>query len=48
MRGFQPRLVSSLQKNNNFIVQDDFPLASLPLLGYSVDNPDTEDDINKV
>jgi len=27
--------------------QDDFPLASLPLLGYSVDTPDTEDNIQK-
>jgi len=27
--------------------QDDFPLASLPLLGYSVDIPDTEDNILK-
>ena len=29
-------------------LQDDFPLASLPLLGYSVGNPSTEDEINKV
>jgi len=27
--------------------QDDFPLASLPLLGYNVDVPDTEDNIQK-
>jgi len=27
--------------------QDDFPLASLPLLGYSVDTPSSEDNIHK-
>jgi len=27
--------------------QDDFPLASLPLLGYTVDIPSQDDDINK-
>ncbi|XP_076454236.1 FERM, ARHGEF and pleckstrin domain-containing protein 2-like isoform X3 [Babylonia areolata] len=27
--------------------QDDFPLASLPLLGYAVNQPDPEDGINK-
>lgn len=27
--------------------QDDFPLASLPLLGYTVDTPSQEDEINK-
>jgi len=27
--------------------QDDFPLASLPLLGYAVDLPSTDDNINK-
>jgi FERM/RhoGEF/pleckstrin domain protein 2 len=28
-------------------LQDDFPLASLPLLGYAVDTPSTEDNIQK-
>jgi FERM/RhoGEF/pleckstrin domain protein 2 len=29
------------------LLQDDFPLASLPLLGYAVDMPATEDNIQK-
>ena len=29
------------------ISQDDFPLASLPLLGYAVNRPDPEDGITK-
>ena len=29
------------------LCQDDFPLASLPLLGYAVDTPSTEDNIQK-
>ena len=30
-----------------YFIQDDFPLASLPLLGYTVDTPSSEDNINK-
>lgn len=30
-----------------FPSQDDFPLASLPLLGYAVNTPEEEDGINK-
>ena len=29
------------------MLQDDFPLASLPLLGYAVNQPEPEDGINK-
>ena len=31
----------------SYKLQDDFPLASLPLLGYAVNTPDEEDGIHK-
>lgn len=30
-----------------FLIQDDFPLASLPLLGYTVSTPEESDSIHK-
>ena len=45
--GERPEYRKKVQANPDPCFQDDFPLASLPLLGYSVEKPSEGDQIQK-